>query len=576
MKFRSEQSRALRHTIIRRTLLAWIVYTVAFVLLAITFNTFASPALGNAIADATSSWQLFSDEPYRHMTTAELRGKLKDQKEANKETVFFISSDDVISLGPKAELTLLGSPFIDAIVHQVDSSATGEIALDDIEAKARELLIEYTIEDAASPEEAILNAIEVTTENSEGSSSDTIELEEGSADDEDFALQGLMLTLKANGSMTVSPYTRQTLYADLLEGSFTNGTGLSSTWQRGMDLIDEGDGLSSHCFYARDLSVYYAIRDLKIPLIAVLYLIGTLAIMFIALNRSSRYFDALNSGIAHVFEDRSTPVTLPRELAIAQGELNNIRLQSLSDERAAQAAELRKNELVVYLAHDIRTPLTSIIGYLSLLVEAPDLPDETRKRYLTITEQKAERLEGLIEEFFEITKYNLQSIPIERRNIEARLFLEQLADEFYPQATAKDLKIRVSAPPDESFFVDPSKLARALGNIVRNALSYADHHTEVIIEAKRVPADSKGPSDTKAPSDEQWRIEVTDRGREIAEVHLESIFEKFYREDSSRTSSSGGTGLGLAIAKEIVVAHEGTIFAKSERGITTFTVTLPI
>ncbi len=311
----------------------------------------------------------------------------------------------------------------------------------------------------------------------------------------------------------------------------------------------------------RDLSTYYTIRNLKLPVAMMIYLIGCLLILFLTLNKAAHYFDDIFGAISTMFKDKNEPVELPKDLAIIQSELNEIRERSRADELAAHMAETRKNELVAYLAHDIRTPLTTIIGYLALLNENDDLPTTTRQRYIASAYEKSERLETLINEFFEITRYNLQAIPIERENINVLLFCEQVADAFYPEASTRDIVLTVRAPFSSTFFVDPDKMARALGNIVRNAVAYADNKSTILIEATE--------------TEDSTTISISNKGKEISKTHLDSIFEKFYREDSSRTQSKGGAGLGLAIAREIISAHEGTITATSKQGITTFTVVIP-
>lgn len=311
----------------------------------------------------------------------------------------------------------------------------------------------------------------------------------------------------------------------------------------------------------RDLSTYYTLRNLKLPAAMVIYLLGCLVILFLTLNRAAHYFDDIFGAVSTMFKDKNEPVELPSDLAIIQSELNEIRERSRADELAAHMAETRKNELVAYLAHDIRTPLTTIIGYLALLHENDDLPTSTRQRYIASAYEKSERLEGLINEFFEITRYNLQAIPIERETINVSLFCEQVADAFYPEASARDITLSVHAPFSTTFFVDPDKMARALGNIVRNAVAYADDKSTIVIEA--------------GDSDEATTISISNKGKEISKIHLDSIFEKFYREDTSRSQSKGGAGLGLAIAREIITAHEGTVSATSKQGITTFTIVIP-
>ncbi|WP_165053953.1 MULTISPECIES: sensor histidine kinase KdpD [unclassified Adlercreutzia] len=315
-------------------------------------------------------------------------------------------------------------------------------------------------------------------------------------------------------------------------------------------------------YYVRQLGVYNAFKALKVPVALAVYLGGVIVAALLSVNRSLRYFDELAGAVAGLIADRERPVALSPSLSIVQGELNAVREASLADERAAAAAERRKNELVAYLAHDVRTPLTSVVGYLSLLADAPDLPSETRARYAAVALGKAERLEGLIDEFFEITRYNLQAIPIERATVDVQLFCEQVAEAFYPDAQARGLEIRVEAPADETFFVDPDKLARAVGNMLRNAVAYASEGTVVELRARR-----------SAVTD-AWLLTVSNEGREISEAHLQSVFDKFYREDASRASGGGGAGLGLAIAKEIVIAHGGGIRAESAGGVTTFTIAL--
>lgn len=311
----------------------------------------------------------------------------------------------------------------------------------------------------------------------------------------------------------------------------------------------------------RDLSTYYFIKSLKWPFACALLVVGCTLIAMQVLRRSVGYFEELSDSVSDLMDRREKPVRLSSVLALEQSELNELREEALNHERTAAEAERRKNELVAYLAHDIRTPFTSVVGYLSLLDEAPDLPDEQRRRYVSTALAKAETLDALTTEFFEITRYNLSSIPIERSDVEVRLFLEQIADEFMPEAQARRLSLRVDAPARETMRVDGDKLARALGNVVRNALAYADAGTEVALAGTKAHGGG-------------WLLSVTDQGREIAPEHLESVFDRFFRADDAR-ASTGNAGLGLAIAREIVQAHGGTIRAESAGGSTTFTIELP-
>lgn len=314
-------------------------------------------------------------------------------------------------------------------------------------------------------------------------------------------------------------------------------------------------------FAVRDLSSYHAFMDAGGEAATALYLSGVAVACIVFASRILRRLDELSCAVTTLFADRFAPVNLPDALAETRAELVQIQNRALSDERAAKAAEVRKNELVAYLAHDIRTPLTSVIGYLSILSESPELPAAERAKLAGIALDKAERLEVLVGEFFEITRYDLQAIPIERERVGLSLFLEQVADELHPEAQAKRVEISVDAPQDATAFIDPEKMARAVSNVLKNAVAFADEGTAVSVTARI--------------EDGRAVMRVADRGKEIAPAHLQAIFEKFFREDGARSSAKGGAGLGLAIAREIVEVHGGTIQAESALGETTFTICVP-
>lgn len=229
--------------------------------------------------------------------------------------------------------------------------------------------------------------------------------------------------------------------------------------------------------------------------------------------------------------------------------------------RDAQEAEQRKNDLVVYLAHDIKTPLTSIIGYLSLLDEARDMPVEQKEKYVTVTLEKSYRLEQLINEFFEITRFNLQSIILEKDLIPLHHMLMQVADEFYPLLAPKGQQAIVKIDEDITIYADGNKLARVFNNILKNAIAYSDPNSTIEISARN--------------ENNQTLISFTNSGKTIPPEKLKMIFEKFYRLDSARSTQTGGAGLGLAISNEIVQAHGGTITATSSNDTTVFTVMIP-
>ena len=197
----------------------------------------------------------------------------------------------------------------------------------------------------------------------------------------------------------------------------------------------------------------------------------------------------------------------------------------------------------------------------------------------------------MLEEFFEITRYNLQSIPIERERFDAGMLCRQVADEFFPTAEARGISIDVDAPASLFVFADPGKVSRVLNNLLKNAVSYADEGSTVQVRAHvseggaasgatgELGAALEGMGESCGASDfasaRVLTIEVENQGREISPAHLQSIFEKFYREDASRGTQAGGAGLGLAIAREIARAHGGDLMASSESGHTVFTLVMP-
>ena len=314
--------------------------------------------------------------------------------------------------------------------------------------------------------------------------------------------------------------------------------------------------------YSDALYIYEAIfRQNLDSIIAAAIILSLIVVFRFSLRWVREYFDEISAGCDALLDEKTELITLSPELGFLELKLNESKTILEKRERDAREAEQRKNDLVVYLAHDIRTPLTSVIGYLELLKEAPDLPIEQRAKYLSITLDKAYRLEQLINEFFEITRFNLQSIPLNRENIHLSYMLLQMAEEFYPILTPGGKSVRLDVPEDLSLYGDPDKLARVFNNILKNAAAYSYPDTVIEIRARQ--------------ERNAVRITFTNQGPQIPEAQLNAIFEKFYRLDSARSSSTGGAGLGLAIAKEIVTAHKGTISASSGPEGTVFTIELP-
>ena len=232
-------------------------------------------------------------------------------------------------------------------------------------------------------------------------------------------------------------------------------------------------------------------------------------------------------------------------------------------ERAAldikRNAERQKNELITNVAHDLRTPLTTIVGYLELIKDDTALSKEDVHKYSGIAYEKSIRLQEMMDDLFEFTKLDNADIKLNKSMINLSGLIMQMTDEFYP--SFKDCNITpIVDLPEENIYVqgDGQLLARVFDNLISNALKYGYHNTDLKIEVS---------------GDEKYAtVKVINHGDTIASEDIPLLFNKFYRTDSSRNSKTGGTGLGLAITKNIVDLHHGDISVTSDDQITTFIV----
>jgi len=311
------------------------------------------------------------------------------------------------------------------------------------------------------------------------------------------------------------------------------------------------------------LYLYEQIHMNNIPLIAIITCIVLCFILLrFFLNEYTKYFIEIHRGIDALIKEDDGEVVLSPQLSATEKKINQIKHTLEKRKMDAQLAEQRKNDLIVYLAHDLKTPLTSVIGYLTLLRDENQISEELREKYLSISLDKAERLEDLINEFFEITRFNLSNITLEYSKVNLTRLLKQLVYEFNVMFAAKNLKCSLDIAPDIILKCDVDKLQRVFDNLLHNAVNYSYKDTTLKISAEQ--------------DDKQVTITFMNCGTTIPEEKLERIFEQFFRLDSSRSSKSGGAGLGLAIAKEIVELHQGTIVAHSVNEWTCFKVTLPV
>lgn len=301
----------------------------------------------------------------------------------------------------------------------------------------------------------------------------------------------------------------------------------------------------------------------RLDVIYIFYLItGLTFIFYYHWKKPWDYLDEVITATQTVYEQNDHTIELSKPLREVEQQMNQIKMSMLLSQKAVKEAEDKKNELVMYLAHDIRTPLTTVIGYLSLLDEVPDMPTEQKAKYVGIALDKAQRLEMLINELFEITRYHTATVPLKKTPIDLYALLAQIIEEFYPVLSEKGNTVKVSAEASLHIIGDPEKLARVFNNLLKNAVTYSYPNTQICISAKK--------------NGNNVVIVFQNRGQTIASEKLTDIFEKFSRLEEARLSDTGGVGLGLSIAKEIVRLHGGEIIAQSNDETVAFTITLPL
>lgn len=303
------------------------------------------------------------------------------------------------------------------------------------------------------------------------------------------------------------------------------------------------------------------IKDNLMAIFITLIALDTIIIFSFRYHESMQYIEKMLEAGKVLVADNDTTIQLPYELKEIEDQMNQIKKESLQNKQAIKEAERQKNDLLLYLAHDLKTPLTSIVGYLNLLVNSPKLSIKERNDYTKIAFEKSLRLEELIEEFFSIAKYNLSDTVLEKQTVNISMMLAQISYEFLPLYQEKNLSCVTNIENNLKAQIDTNQFERVFDNLIRNAINYSVNDSKITISAKL--------------DQQQIIIQITNAIDDSKEYHLERIFEPFVRLDESRNSKTGGSGLGLAITKRIVELHNGTIEAKIADSQITFTIHLP-
>ena len=279
-----------------------------------------------------------------------------------------------------------------------------------------------------------------------------------------------------------------------------------------------------------------------------------------------RYISRISEAVQNISEgdlDTVIDVIGDDEFSSMAANLNHMAADIKKLMEKERESERTKNELITNVAHDLRTPLTSIIGYLELLAGNQQVPADMQHKYIEIAYGKSRRLQKLIEDLFGFTKLNCGKIAMHVGQIDIVKLLGQLVEEAYPNFVEKGLSYDLqSNVPAKIINADGNLLARLFDNLIGNAIKYGADGKRVLV---KIHAEG-----------ETVTVSVTNYGYVIPADELPLIFNKFYRVEQSRSSSTGGTGLGLAIAKEIVDMHGGTISVASDLNGTVFTVKLQV
>lgn len=325
------------------------------------------------------------------------------------------------------------------------------------------------------------------------------------------------------------------------------------------------DSRQATVFY--DQVDWYALKSflLFFLIVAVIFVVFLVLISMYVYGRikEAKTISSLNDMIQNYRKhDLEMEIAFPKNCREIGAQMLQMKNDMQRQEQILKEESQRKSDLITYLAHDLKTPLTSVMGYLSLLDEAPDMPEAQKEKYIHIALTKAERLENLIAQFFEITQFNLHHMVLEKEHLDLAYMLMQMAEEFYPVLSAHGNTVDLQVDETLAVYGDGDKLARVFNNILKNAVAYSYESSVIVIRGYFEQGMAV--------------ISFENHGKTIPKQKLDLIFEKFFRLDEARRSNTGGAGLGLAIAREIVELHKGSISAKSQEEKTTFQVRLPV
>ncbi|AXG39431.1 sensor histidine kinase [Enterococcus gilvus] len=336
-------------------------------------------------------------------------------------------------------------------------------------------------------------------------------------------------------------------------------------------MLSNSPDLSDAIYRSKDIfasnfgsDIFWSGRNFVIPL----FIIIDILIVFWRLIRRYRQMQLRHiinelHYIANGNYDYRIPFELRGDLSKVVDSINGLvdsTVAAIEDEREIEKS---KDELITNVSHDIRTPLTSIIGYLGLIEDGQYQNDEEILKYTSIAYKKAKQMKSLVEDLFEYSKVRQPSVPVNNVSFDMVQLLEQLAADFELEAKKKNILIQVDTKESQLVMDgDTEKLVRVFNNLITNALKYGTGANKIVIEIEKTKNEAV--------------VTVKNNGEPIPREALDQLFDRFYRVDGSRSQEISGTGLGLAIAQNIVNLHGGYIYAQSNNDWTSFIIHLPL
>lgn len=277
------------------------------------------------------------------------------------------------------------------------------------------------------------------------------------------------------------------------------------------------------------------------------------------------YLDEINKGLDQIAQghlDQTIAIKENHKLGEMADSINKMAAQLKKSIQEERLAEQSKNDLITGVSHDLRTPLTSILGFLEVIIQDRYKDEVELRYYIDIAHSKAEHLKQLIDDLFEYTRVN-NGLPLKCEPLALDDFIEQLMEEHIPVMKQADITGRLKLEQHNvQIFADGEILVRAFINIINNAIQYGKDGKYIDIELQ--------------VENEHAHVTIANYGKPIPANDLPFIFDRFYRSDKSRSLDTGGSGLGLAIAKSIIEVHQGTIHAESDAQRTAFKISLPL